>query len=454
MKKVIAIVLAVVLVAGGLGGFAYALDTVNEVHVSFQTIYGYTTLGDDFTNTEVTGHKQWNSGLRNTEDTTGLAVADTTLTLADAPQFDWVQPETPGPPYEWSFGDVLEGWWFAKNVSLGFHEDLVSFTPGFNASRSVDKTEFLESGTQTLTITVTPQQLLLDLNIGVRVSEDAYVIPTIILPITGDTGEASEIHLSDDGHELFIGIHEPQEGSYTYNVTIQVLLKEGISKVDFMPWVSTHSNIEVTSGSATDDSSITHSMSGVGTWTWSATGNYDFDWHEIEVGHVRFESYSRGIVEPIPHEPMTGQKLVGMGYLGEHYDEESDITFQLHTMFSFTNPDGVSEITIDRVSIFAFDGTVLYEGPLKPGTEERIMMPHEVDAVELHDYLEPADLIPVTVEIFWSWTDKEGLPLIGWQLTTIGIQDAEGNPIEMTSSESQMVNMEQVLEPAKEKKEK
>lgn len=147
------------------------------------------------------------------------------------------------------------------------------------------------------------------------------------------------------------------------------------------------------------------------------------------------------------HEPMTGQKLVGYGFFGEHYIAELGGTLHSHTMFVFTNPDGVSEITIDRVSIFAFDGTVLYEGPLKPWPEERIMMPHEVDAVELHDYIEPQDLLmPVTVEIFWTCSHKKGLPLTGWTQTGYSLFD-DGNLVEASVGENQMVNMAQALEP-------
>ncbi len=144
----------------------------------------------------------------------------------------------------------------------------------------------------------------------------------------------------------------------------------------------------------------------------------------------------------IQHEPMTGQKLVGYGFYGTLplEDDNADI----HTMFVFTNPDCVNEITIDRVFILAFNGEVLHEVAL-PG-DEGIIEPHEVSAVELHDYIDPQEpIMPVTVEIFWTGDDNKGLPLIGWTQTGYMLFDEGGNLLEVTVGENQMVNMEQEL---------
>ena len=143
---------------------------------------------------------------------------------------------------------------------------------------------------------------------------------------------------------------------------------------------------------------------------------------------------------------LTGQKLVGYGFYDEHYLEELGGTLHLHTLFVFTNPDGVSEITIDRVSIFAFDGTVLEEWV--PVGEDAILEPHEVGGVELHDHIGFQDfLMPVTVEIFWTASDEKGLPLIGWAQTGHSLFDEDENLIQGSATETQMVNMEQVLKP-------
>ncbi len=70
------------------------------------------------------------------------------------------------------------------------------------------------------------------------------------------------------------------------------------------------------------------------------------------------------------HHPMVGQKLIGSGSFGKVF-EATDIhpgSVGL-TMFYLTNPDCVSKITIDRISVFAANGDVVdvIEGPLMVG---------------------------------------------------------------------------------------
>jgi len=167
------------------------------------------------------------------------------------------------------------------------------------------------------------------------------------------------------------------------------------------------------------------------------------------------------------HEPMTGQKLVGWGiYTMQLLD---DGTYRDDgVVFSFTNPDCVSEITIDRVFMFGLDGNVIYDSAEDgwfdnglPWTEP--MKPHETRFIGLPSCLrepgakiEPIPPTFVTVEIFWSGA-KDGLPLIGWQITGLQILDEDGNrigPLQVVAeSQTQMVNMEQKLEPPKPKDE-
>ena len=151
------------------------------------------------------------------------------------------------------------------------------------------------------------------------------------------------------------------------------------------------------------------------------------------------------------YEPMPEQKLVGMGFYGT--EPFGDETLVFTPMSVFTNPDCVSEITIDRISIFAEDGEVMYEGPLlhpdgkTPWTEP--MGTHETRFIiafppgmpMLPDLTMPLNAI--TIEIFWSSTE-EGLPLTGWQQCGCRRFDAEGNLIDLgVIWEIQMVNMEQ-----------
>ena len=162
------------------------------------------------------------------------------------------------------------------------------------------------------------------------------------------------------------------------------------------------------------------------------------------------------------HQPMAGQKLVGWGAVGMSSPSKVSI---LATDFNLTNPDCVNEITVDRISVFKADGTVIYEGPLIVGMlgEELTapLAPHQtVDIFLLYyvlvfeygiDPTQPADpedwpeSAYYTVETFWTGT-KGGLPLTGvtWMVTLD--RDEGGNySSASTMAMGQMVNMTQTL---------
>lgn len=89
----------------------------------------------------------------------------------------------------------------------------------------------------------------------------------------------------------------------------------------------------------------------------------------------------------------------------------------------------------------------VYTWPLKPHETLQTGLEY-YDLSELTQELE----MMYTVEIFWRWTDKEGLPLTGWAWTSQVKRDAGGGAVEIALHDvTQMVNMEQVLEPEKKK---
>jgi len=152
------------------------------------------------------------------------------------------------------------------------------------------------------------------------------------------------------------------------------------------------------------------------------------------------------------------QKLVGCGACAEWtYPSETDVN-HLNTGFFLTNPDCVSEMTIDRISVFSYDGTVVYEGPLRVKVDDEWevytgpLKPHETLQTGLAYYDLPEITHEVemwyTVEVFWTWTDKEGLPLTGWASSIVVVRDAvTGEAIDiMMWGTTQMINMEQELE--------
>ena len=159
------------------------------------------------------------------------------------------------------------------------------------------------------------------------------------------------------------------------------------------------------------------------------------------------------------------QKLVGQGAYVDVLMPNGTI-YDMGTNFAFTNPDCVSEITIDRISIFTLDGTAIYEGPLLRSGDGVIvetpwmepMRPHETRIIRLDEMvpyafpdwmevLESENEMIYTVEIFWSGA-KEGLPLTGWASTSIVKRESPSREvIDIISGwASQMVNMEQALD--------
>ncbi len=151
------------------------------------------------------------------------------------------------------------------------------------------------------------------------------------------------------------------------------------------------------------------------------------------------------------YDAMFEQKLVGMGFYGT--EPFGDRTLLFRPSFVFTNPDGVSKISIERISIFAENGEVWYDGPLLHCSDGKTlwtdpMEPHETRFINAFPECMPMlpDLtIPlnaITIEIVWS-SIEEGLALTGWQQSGCLNYDAEGNLIDFQAVwETQMVNME------------
>ena len=162
------------------------------------------------------------------------------------------------------------------------------------------------------------------------------------------------------------------------------------------------------------------------------------------------------------HQPMVGQKLVGWGPLGQDIGPGDTPNRLNYGRLLITNPDCVSEITIDRISIMAGNATVIYEGELllPDGSEKTILKPHETAVIDLASYFilkgiihDPNDLLSYpmppetcTVEVSWAGS-KGGLPLTGWAWMATATYDDNGSIIESvsTSALSQMINMTQLV---------
>ena len=178
-----------------------------------------------------------------------------------------------------------------------------------------------------------------------------------------------------------------------------------------------------------------------------------------------------GGVYAVDHQPVQGEKLVGVGNVG---------TLSLPTQklignssFTFTNTDCVNEITITKVSIikqpFGLDPKVIYEGPFIQvgGDPYRVvittMKPHAIWEISLASYMytganpndltDPENWLPdvaaingyferYTVEIEWE-AGKGTCPLTGWQHTPLTVTDLCDNVRGTFDSGGLMVNLEQ-----------
>jgi hypothetical protein len=246
-------------------------------------------LGSSFTNKEVTGSKYWFAMMSNTPDETGAVVTGLSLTLDTELQFDKFDEENlsqTGPPsYEWIFGNIPPAAGFppwTPRVHVGFDRPgpfPITFIPGFDASRSADKTEFSEPDIQTLTIELTPREGTGLYTIWVSAEEDDSVKAVIISP---NTDEEQGILLDPDGRWLEISLEGLEIGTtYTYAVSIEVTPK--VPDIEFMPGVNIHHSEYLVSSTDTGSSTshlVDEPEGEIGTWMWKADGSYA--WHRGE----------------------------------------------------------------------------------------------------------------------------------------------------------------------------
>ena len=290
MKKFISLFLFVLLLVLFISSFVTHLtpkviaQAGNLVKVNFPAAFSYLAPGDSFTNGEVTGQVCWRALLANTDDETGAPVSGLAVTLESDLAFEWVEQKTlttMGPPtYEWFFGDLVEeskykGW--PIDAFVGFiHQSPIKFTPGFDASRSFDKTVFTAPDTQTVTITVTPrEEWMKKVNIYVHTPGNGLADPVII---SYSSTAGGDIRIDPGGH--YSGIHDvPVElnNPVTFIVTIQVTPK--VPWVEYKPYVGIHPQQPSNGGPFGTNSGSSFSYTNeAGTWTVSAEGNYVWEW--------------------------------------------------------------------------------------------------------------------------------------------------------------------------------
>jgi hypothetical protein len=280
-KRLIAITALLLIIASAITASIYIPSTVptviaapeamNEVHVDFFTGYEYEVPGDVFINGEVTGKMDWHTRIVNTPDETGAVVKDLKVTLTN--------PDNGTPIDEWSYGDVPEevgSCWTPDAVKFGdIKHSPVVFTPGFDASLSIDKTVFTTPDTQTVTITVTPRDQRVIDNMGIEVVAriESDVVDAVIISHMGE----GEFELSQDG-KIF-GMHLPKtlELDIPWSVTVKLQVTPKVPKVEFRPRIPIGTNLPEESSGTTTGSSASYTNE-AGTWTVSAEGDHVWSW--------------------------------------------------------------------------------------------------------------------------------------------------------------------------------
>ena len=155
----------------------------------------------------------------------------------------------------------------------------------------MDNTTFTKNGTQTLTVSVTPDETLPNINIGVNVQKDQYVTPTIESVTPSGAYPSAGSSISTDGSQANINIPSPTKGTtYTYTITIQLILQSGVTQLDYMPSVGVTSQ-SIVAGSSTGKS-VSNATTEAGTWTWSSDDSITWNWNEVLSQGVSFPFYS------------------------------------------------------------------------------------------------------------------------------------------------------------------
>jgi hypothetical protein len=256
----------------------------NLVNVSFIEERHYKVSGDSFTNKEVATKRWWRANLLNISDKTGESVTELKLSLESDMSFDGIEEDQltkMGPPiYEWSLDDVpngkpitTNGWpWDAFVVSRNFPDKLA---PGYDVSRSFDKTVFLKQGIQRLTITFTSREESIDkVTIYVHTDEDEFVDP-VVLSYSSSSG--GEIKIEQNGHRSSIS-SVPVELNTPVTFTVIIQMTPKIPLVQYKPYTSIQTErVSVPEEGFTTGSSVSYTTE-MGTWTWSAEGDYVWSW--------------------------------------------------------------------------------------------------------------------------------------------------------------------------------
>jgi hypothetical protein len=299
----IVILLLVFLFAPSISSVAQAVT--NWISATFHTSYYHQTEGNTVVNELLTGVKQTTAELQNWSDTGGVPVINPRLTFTTTLPVSWTNAHLQDNGlYKWNFPDIPEGD-EAPPAHMKFDPSLISvdFNPGFFASRIISPSALAApGGTQTVTVTIIPKESALNsypaarVNVYVRFDEDENVIPTVVSATKSGDEDIDYKYLKFDDQWAFWTFGPwTVDDTYTLDITVDVVLREGTEAVEYKPYIMIHlefegESIEVPGTSATFNTIFDSS---IGTWSWQADNEHLWKLHEIIEQGVEFLTVSR-----------------------------------------------------------------------------------------------------------------------------------------------------------------
>lgn len=249
-------------------------------------------MSQTFTNREVMGSFETAITLQNISDDSSAPVYGLGLEFSTEPgiTIERVREEyleILGPPvFKWFFGNVPEE--PIQNV-YGSEASIVPgssfrapFTPGFDASISMDKTNFSEPAAQVFTLTIVPRQNFITDFIfhldGGAYGDAADVVITSLEPgeHIGPAGERITVTLDRKNiavDTLSLTINE----AYSFTMTLQVDPRQ--PNTTYKPFTAIAWILPGGSDRGTTlGNMLTVQVDKVGIWTWTAIGEYLWEW--------------------------------------------------------------------------------------------------------------------------------------------------------------------------------
>jgi len=203
--------------------------------------------------------------------------------------------EVMGPPvFKWFFGNVPEP--EDPSSAIWGPEAYVDpeggfggfFTPGFDASISVDKKLFSEPDDQVVTLTIVPRQKIENPNIIFHLGGGKYRSAADAVITSLDPGEhrgpaGESIIVSPDRKNIEVAGELPLTIDEPYSFTMTLRVDPLGSNITYKPYTAV-AWIPGTSDKGTSDRGTTFGnmlkvpVDKVGIWTWTANGEYLWEW--------------------------------------------------------------------------------------------------------------------------------------------------------------------------------